>query len=217
MTIEELRRLIDTQAGGSQAKFASMIKKSPSQVNQWLSGVRPMGPKIERDIEDALGIQLSNRKEFHRSHDLTPQHGYIAFDLLDVQASAGPGAVAADVPEVLHRVSVLQAWAARELGGDLSRIKLITARGDSMSGTIEDRDVLFVDASVQEYAGEGIYVIAAAGEVQVKRLQRLVQGGLRIISDNATRYPAQDVTQESALEHLRVCGRVLAAWNLKKM
>jgi Peptidase S24-like len=58
-----------------------------------------------------------------------------------------------------------------------SRIKPITARGDSMSGTIEDGDVLFVDSSVQAYAGEGVYAIAIAGEAQVKRLQRLIGGG----------------------------------------
>lgn len=59
MTIDELQRLIDEVAEGSQAKFALMIHKSPSQVNQWLSGLRPIGPKIEMDIHRALGRQTS--------------------------------------------------------------------------------------------------------------------------------------------------------------
>lgn len=58
MQIEQLQKLIQEKAGGSQSAFAILIKKSPSQVNQWLTGKRPMGPKIVRDIEDALGISL---------------------------------------------------------------------------------------------------------------------------------------------------------------
>jgi DNA-binding transcriptional regulator YdaS (Cro superfamily) len=214
MTIDELKEIIDATAGGSQAKFALLIRKSPSQVNQWLSGIKTVGPKIERDIAEAIGYHKMP-KSFRQPPAPAPD-GYTTFDLLDLSASAGPGAVATDTPEVLQRVNVLESWALRELGGgDLSRIKLITARGDSMNGTIADRDVLFVDANVQEYAGEGVYVIAAGGEVQVKRLQRLISGGLRVISDNAVRYPAQDLTQEAALAQLRVCGRVLGAWSLR--
>jgi transcriptional regulator with XRE-family HTH domain len=55
MDIAQLKALIATHAGGSQARFALMLGKSPSQVNQWLAGKRPIGAKIERDIAARFG------------------------------------------------------------------------------------------------------------------------------------------------------------------
>lgn len=201
--------------GVTDSEVARAFGVKPPSVFEW----KRHGRIHKRHIPKLLSYFQDVVVPEHWGLDSQPEvkAGYVSFDLLDTVASAGVGALAFDTPEVIQQVNVLESWASRELGGDLSRIKLITARGDSMSGTIEDRDVLFVDSSIKEYIGEGIYVIAAGGEVQVKRLQRLISGGFRIISDNATRYPAQDVMQEAALAELRVCGRVLAIWNLKKV
>lgn len=50
-----LRQLIDDHYGGSQAAFARAIKRSPSQVNQWLSGHRTLDLKGMAIIERAIG------------------------------------------------------------------------------------------------------------------------------------------------------------------
>ena len=59
MEIKDLSNLIQKHANGSQARFALLIQKSPSQVNHWLRGIRPLGAKVEKDIYEALGIGLS--------------------------------------------------------------------------------------------------------------------------------------------------------------
>ena len=46
-----LRELIDRKYGGNVAAFARAIKKSPSQVHQWLSGHRAIGDGGARHIE----------------------------------------------------------------------------------------------------------------------------------------------------------------------
>lgn len=51
-----LQRLVDTRFGGSQAEFARAIKRSPAQVNQWLSGHRKLGDAGARHIELTLGL-----------------------------------------------------------------------------------------------------------------------------------------------------------------
>lgn len=140
--------------------------------------------------------------------------GYISFDLLDVEAAAGNGRSAPESLEVIRRVNVLESWASAALGGDLSRIHLISARGTSMQGSIENGDVLFVDATVRAYDGDGIYVISRDNDVQVKRLQKLHGGALAIISDNRA-YESERLTNEEA-NSVIVCGRVLAAWSMRK-
>lgn len=142
--------------------------------------------------------------------------GYITFNLLDVEAAIDSGCITPDHPAVLQQINVLESWACSAIGGNLSRIKLITVVGDSMEPTLKNCDVLFVDESVKEYHGDGIYVIAVP-DLQVKRLQRLIGGGLRVISDNHKCYPISQDIEGEKLANIIICGKVLAAWVLKHM
>lgn len=56
--IEKLTDLIKNNFGNSQAAFARAIKRSPSQVNQWLSGYRRLDVKASRHIEKELGLPI---------------------------------------------------------------------------------------------------------------------------------------------------------------
>jgi len=53
---EVLIRLIKERFGGNQAEFARAIRKSPAQVNQWVSGHRNLGDAGARHIEITLGL-----------------------------------------------------------------------------------------------------------------------------------------------------------------
>lgn len=140
----------------------------------------------------------------------------IHFELYDIQASAGPGRTIKEHPQVLRQVSVLESWARQTLGNrDFSNVKLITANGTSMQGTIENGDVLFVDISVKQFDGDGIYVISRSDELHVKRLQRLHGMRLAIISDNKSNKTETLNAQEA--NEVIICGRVLATWNLKRL
>ena len=130
-------------------------------------------------------------------------------------ASLGNGYVNNETAEVVDYVHVDKAWAREKLGGNLSRIQVITARGDSMQGTIEDGDVLFVDTSVRWFEGEGVYLISFADGLKAKRLQASVGGGLLVISDNP-RYRTETV-EDDKLEKLTICGRVRGAWHLSEL
>ena len=143
-----------------------------------------------------------------------PDPGYIAFGLLDVSASAGNGSHPVDFPEVVRNIHVLESWAKANLPVDLSNIKVISARGTSMQGSIENGDVLFVDSSVKAYDGDGIYVIARGNDVQVKRLQKLNGDVLAVLSDNRA-YESERLVGAEA-DAVVVCGRVLAAWSIKR-
>ncbi|MBP8812344.1 MAG: helix-turn-helix transcriptional regulator [Laribacter sp.] len=217
------------EAGISQAELARACGVKPPSVNGWLSGKSKFlrgenllaaakalnvsqawlatgkGPMHPRPDEELIPASVAMPR---------PADGYISFDMLDVEAAAGAGCNMLDFPEVVQRVNVLESWAGSTLGGDLSRIKLISARGTSMQGTIENGDVLFVDATIRAYDGDGIYVIARGGDVQVKRLQKLHGDVLAIISDNRA-YESERLIGDEA-NSVVVCGRVLAAWSVRK-
>lgn len=51
-----LKELIAQRFHGNQAEFARAIKRSPGQVNQWLTGHRALGDAGARIIEQALQL-----------------------------------------------------------------------------------------------------------------------------------------------------------------
>jgi phage repressor protein C with HTH and peptisase S24 domain len=85
-------------------------------------------------------------------------------------------------------------------------VKLINVRGDSMEGTIEPGDLIFVDVSVPFFDGDGIYVFDFNGDMFVKRLQK-VKSELYVISDNP-RYKEWTISAEE-MAMLHVAGRVM--------
>ncbi|MBD9551586.1 helix-turn-helix transcriptional regulator [Pantoea sp. PNT01] len=109
-------------------------------------------------------------------------------ELLDVNVSAGPGAyVGSDIIDVIRSIEYNTEHAKNFFGGKpQSTVKMVNVRGDSMSGTIEPGDLIFVDVSVTQFDGDGIYVFGFDGKIHIKRLQ-IVPDKIVVISDN-TRY-----------------------------
>lgn len=206
--------------GLSQEALGEIFGCTKGNVSGWEKGLHEPRFAVLSDLSKRSKIALPGIRELTQFK--TPpqvlsegEENAIVFDLLDIQAAAGNGQSAKEFPQVLQRVNVLESWARQALGGDLSRIKLITANGTSMQGTIENGDVLFVDVTVRQFDGDGIYVISRFNEIQVKRLQRLHGKKLAIISDNKDNLPETLNAQEA--NEVVVCGRVLAAWNLKRL
>ena len=222
---EQLRKLQNFLFDGKQKNLADAIGKSPAQLNQWLNGYRNLSDGMALQIERTLGlpwgwlnssdkVPLSLLDENRSSENLSddPSDDYIRFERLDVIAALGDGYINNETAEVVDFVHVDKAWAREKLGGNLSRIQVITARGDSMQGTIEDGDVLFVDTSVRSFEGEGVYLLSFADGLKAKRLQASVSGGLLVISDNPL-YRTETI-EGNGLEKLTICGKVRGAWHL---
>lgn len=62
-------------------------------------------------------------------------------------------------------------------------IKIINFKGDSMSGTFESGDLVFIDITKNFFDGDGIYAFVFDSVLYIKRLQAQPQQ-YRVISDN---------------------------------
>lgn len=83
----------------------------------------------------------------------------------------------------------------------------VRARGDSMVGTIDDGDYVFVDFTQRDPSREGVYLILVDGERRIKRMQRVAGGGWLLISDN-TRYDKELIAPDQK-QFVEVLGRCL--------
>lgn len=165
-------------------------------------------------IAKALDVPVSTL--FNEESEHKDSSGYITFQRLNVQASAGHGSELVDYPDVLQEIRVLETWARQTLEVvDPHRVKIITCKGDSMTPTVRPGDVVFVDVSIRHFSAEGIYVLAWQNQLLLKRLNALFDGRLAIQSDNETNYKTEYVKAEHS-DQLAICGKVLGWWTLRK-
>jgi phage repressor protein C with HTH and peptisase S24 domain len=195
----------------TQAALARACGIKPPSVNDWLSGktkaiegenllhaaellkVTPMwlatgrGPmKKDADVIDVEGLPeaLAQKIKSYRSVIDVPRY--------DVAGSMGPGMEPPEMNMVVEHMSLDANWVRQNLTyTKLDNLKLISGRGDSMAPTIRSGDAVLVDSGVTTVEDDAIYFFLMRGKLQIKRIQRGLDG-LTIISDN-TQYPAIDV------------------------
>ncbi|WP_416380881.1 XRE family transcriptional regulator [Klebsiella michiganensis] len=145
-----------------------------------------------------------DKKPSHMNHDV------FRVDILDLAVSAGPGIVNQEFVEILHSVEYAPAEARHMFDGrKAENIRIINVRGDSMSGTIEPGDLLFVDISVKSFDGDGIYAFLYDDTAHVKRLQKM-KDKLLVISDNKI-YTPWDPIEKDEMNRVFVFGKVIGS------
>ena len=126
----------------------------------------------------------------------------------------GHGQVPADYAEFVRNV-VVSVPQLEKLGLEYTspaNLSIITGWGQSMEGTINDKDPVIVDRGVTESAGDGVYVLTWDDHRYIKRLQKADAGNFDLISDNPKHkdrtVPVGDVT---------IHARRLYVWSGKKL
>ncbi|CAM8315205.1 MULTISPECIES: XRE family transcriptional regulator [Citrobacter] len=144
---------------------------------------------------EALGVSVAelftpsgNATAVYKNSVTAPHIGddsVFRVEILDVSASAGGGFIqGSDVIDVIRSIEYNNERALSMFGGRAAeQVKVINVRGDSMAETIEPGDLIFVDISIHEFDGDGIYVFGFDDKIYVKRLQ-MIPDQLLVISDN---------------------------------
>ena len=97
--------------------------------------------------------------------------------------SAGSGLPRLD--DVQSSVFLPAAFVRRVIGRRPEVLVFANASGRSMAPTIEDGEFLAIDLSDKHLTNERIYAISIDGDLFVKRVRRLMFGGVEFSSDNA--------------------------------
>lgn len=129
----------------------------------------------------------------------------VIIDVLNVEASAGNGAVG-DLIEIVNQLRyVPEQFYAHFRGMNPETIRVINIRGDSMHPTFNSGDMIFVDVNTHYFDGDGVYVFTYKGNLFVKRLQN-IGDHILVISDNPT-YKEWTISEEN-YEQLHIQGKV---------
>ncbi|WP_330178417.1 S24 family peptidase [Candidatus Vondammii sp. HM_W22] len=118
---------------------------------------------------------------------------------------------------VVSQVSVNTLWIRENLStiSSPSNLSMITGHGDSMEGTFNHGDVLFVDTGIDEIKMDAVYVLNLNDELYIKRLQRKPDGSMLMIYDNAKYQPY--VIQNGEKDKVQILGRIVGIWNFRRV
>lgn len=159
----------------------------------------PDGPRVRVHAYDVRGVDGADGVDAERE---------VMVEEVDVLLSAGNGSPVPEFVETKFRMPFQIEW-MRKWGAKPENVKLMRVNGDSMERTLFDGDRVAVNFADRRIIDGKVYALIS-GEAKVKRLFRLRDGALRIVSDNAdkTLFPDEIVPADEA-ESVYVLGRVI--------
>lgn len=196
----------------SRADVSSHIEIGTTTLQQWELGNREASIEALEKIAKLYNVtpqylifgdeetpyieQLSANDEY----DYVPAYS-------DVRASAGHGVFNDDIQPTTY-LAFRKDW----LNGRGLKVKdlvIIFTDGDSMSPTIPDGATLVIDRSRNNPKDGKIYVIRIDDRLYVKRVQWILNGGLRLISDNKFYEPLDISRSELEQGNIEVIGQII--------
>lgn len=148
-----------------------------------------------------------------RDGDQHPKVIEFSDDIFKVEALSLPGHDELnnyDLIEGIHSIEYVKDEAVGMFGNKNSHdIKLINMGSDSMSGTFEPGDLLFVDVTHTEFGGDGIYIFSYDDAIHLKRLQK-IKDRVLALSDNKS-YGQWEPLTSSEVQGFLFFGKVVGS------
>lgn len=180
----QLEKLI-RERGEDYAGLSRLLGRNAAYIQQYMKRGSPrrLAEEDRRLLARYFGVDESL---LGGSARIVESQGLVSVPRLDIDASAGPGAIEAEERR-LGRIGFDLTW-LRRLGlggGGPDRLSLIRVDGDSMAPTLSDGDEILVDR--EDGAGrlrDGVYVLRIEDALIVKRLAVGPGSRLSVRSDN---------------------------------
>lgn len=200
---ETLERLI-RKNGDDYSGLSKMLGRNAAYIQQFIKrgSPRKLDPDDRRQLASFYGID----EQVLGGPPSADTDGMVEVPVLDVNASAGHGALATSEDKET-RFSFDERWLRKLTPAKGVSLSVIRVIGDSMEPTLSDGDDVLVDASDHgSRLRDGIYVVRVDDTLMVKRIAlRPDSKFVTITSDNPT-YPTWNDVDRSTIH---IAGRVL--------
>jgi phage repressor protein C with HTH and peptisase S24 domain len=185
---------------GGNTTFIAELASALGVDVMWLSTGVSDHKSAQKVIEQSLDNYFSNERDLLHKHRI---------DYYDVRAAAGlTGFENSDYPEIISSLYLTDEGMSQLVGKkSADGICLVNVPTDSMEPTIRKGDIVFLDTKVNAYSGDGIYAFAIDGALFIKRIQKMIGGGYRMISDNEV-YPPEQISDD-VCENAKFIGRFI--------
>lgn len=210
-----------------QSAVARLLNESPQTVKNWETrGVSRAGAMTAESVigvraawlltgEGAMTAEATALVHI-QANAVTAPEDLVRIPLLANCGSMGSGNEVLDADYVVGDLSLSSHWINQHIRpSNIRELKFIHAQGESMAPTFSDGDVLLVDVGSRDPSSlEGVYVLEVHDKIYIKRVRMRMDGSMEVSSDNIN---IKTVDVLNGDHQLRVLGRVVWAWNGKKL
>ena len=123
----------------------------------------------------------------------------------DIQAAAGHGQLVGN-EQPMFAMAFRRYWIENYVTRDIKNLSVISVKGDSMEGVLNDGDTILINHS-QTTPRDGLYVLRLNENLLVKRLQLIPGGIVNVISANEA-YPTFEIDFKNPTDDVAIIGRV---------
>ena len=200
---QELDRLI-VKGGYGYAAISRMLGRNPAYIQQFIKRGSPR--KLDHEDISILAGFFGVDEQVLGGPANPVTDGMVEIPMLNVEASAGFGAVASN-ESAQTRFGFDERWLRRLTSAKSASLSIVGVIGDSMEPTLSNGDEVLVDASDHgSRLRDGIYVLRSDDSLVVKRIA-IKPGGrqITIASDN----PAYPTWHDIDRTEIHVVGRVI--------
>ena len=207
-----------------RGEFANLISLSSSYVSEILSGKRDISLKFKKGFQSAFGFSIEElphrvhiSPQGHSAHD--PNTGtddtiYCKIPLFNIKASSGHETFVND-EKIGADLIFRRDWLDRELKSNPDNLFILSADSDSMEPTIQHDALLIVDKSIDRILTEGIYILRRGDTILIKRIRKLSENTIELISDNPA-YGKETIMLNNQPE-VAILGKVIYIWSGRKI
>lgn len=144
------------------------------------------------------------------THTDNPDDDYALIPAFDIEVSAGHGMVCLGQAKATKHLAFRKRWMTAR-GLNVESLAALFTKGDSMTPTIPESAVVIINRDKTKALDGKVYVIRIADRHYVKRTQWLLDGGLRLISDNKLYDPLDITKADMTANNVEICGQVIHA------
>lgn len=201
-----------------------MISLSNSYVSEILSGKRDISIKFKKGFHSAFGFPL---EEIPHRVQISPQSHlpldgdegrddaiYCKIPLFNIRASSGHETFVND-EKIGADLIFRRDWLDRELKSNPNNLFILSAESDSMEPTIQHDSLLIVDKSIDRIITEGIYILRRGETILIKRIRKLSEDTIELISDNPA-YGKETIRLNNQPEII-ILGKAIYIWSGRKI
>jgi phage repressor protein C with HTH and peptisase S24 domain len=188
--LERFKQALNIYTDSSLAEYLGI---KPNTISTWRARNTIDFELLFSKCEDInINWLLTGEGEPYISGNLGSEYALVP--VIEGYISAGAGLYPVEHSEI--KLAFRKDWISRY--GDYKKMSLIYVKGDSMEPTIYDGDIVLVNHNVTHISKNGaIYAIVIDNLIMIKRLQKIGNNKVLVISDNQ-KYPAYE-TKESEL------------------
>lgn len=208
---------------GGIGKACSIIGVSYPTIGRWKEGTSD--PKLSNVVAfaEAASVSLEWLVHGEGESDINhvaqdkkvyavdrPDDEYDYIPAYDIEVSAGNGSVCLGDATATKHLAFRKHWLMAR-GLNAKSLAALFTKGDSMTPTIPESAVVVINREHTQPLDGKVYVIRIEDRHYVKRIQWLIGGGLRLISDNKFYDPLDITKADMEATNIEICGQVIHA------